>query len=43
MDNTSKQKSCGGINFHCSILIKVEKLTTHEDFTFFPSEGELAY
>jgi hypothetical protein len=28
MNNTSKQKSCRGTNFHCSILIKVEKFTT---------------
>jgi hypothetical protein len=43
MDNTFKQKSCGGMSFHCSILIEVEKLTTHQDLIFFPFEGKLAY
>jgi len=42
-DNTFKQTSCGGISLHCSILIEVEKLTTHQDLFFFPFEGELAY
>jgi hypothetical protein len=43
MDNTLKQRSCGSSNLRYSILIEVKKPTTHENLTFFPSKGELAY
>jgi hypothetical protein len=35
IDNASKQRSYKGTNLQFSILIEVEKLTTHQDLTFF--------
>jgi len=43
MDDTFKQRSYEGTSFHYSILIEIEKFTTHQDLFFFPFEGKLTY